>query len=92
MNLGYVTIGGQRFPVSGVELRGGEVQVIFTIPPGGAFSGPITVFGADGKGCWQGRTLNIPDHEDAYDFHYGMRMAAVLNGDETLNVEDLPGW
>jgi hypothetical protein len=91
--LGCVVIGGHRFGIDQIELRGGEVQIIFTIPPGKAFGGPITVFGTDGKGCWQGKTVNFPDRgEDTVVFRYGMKYAAVLSGDETVDVRDLPGW
>jgi hypothetical protein len=91
--LGYVVIAGRRFGIDQVELRDGEVQITFTVPPGEAFGGPVTVFGADGKGCWQGRTVNFPDRgRDTVVFCYGLKQAVVLSGDETTDVRDLAGW
>jgi hypothetical protein len=56
-----VIIGGRSFPVVSVRLAGGGTEITFRIPgPQDAFEGALTVFGADGSGCWQGRIVQVP--------------------------------
>lgn len=58
--LGYVVIGGHRFPVDSVRLVDGAVEVTYTIRgPVAAFSGHITVFGEDGRGIMQGHEAKV---------------------------------
>ncbi|MGH3300954.1 MAG: hypothetical protein ACRDOK_04550 [Streptosporangiaceae bacterium] len=56
---GHVVAGGETFPVSDVVIAQGKIWVTFRITgPHKALSGPITVFGADGIGVWQGRPFD----------------------------------
>jgi hypothetical protein len=82
MTKGHIIIGGRHFEVTDVRLRRGQVEVTFIIPgPAEPFSGPISVFGEDGLGLWQGSDFTVsrgvPEHAH-WECHYGMQMAAVL--------------
>jgi hypothetical protein len=91
MSLGHVVIGGHRFEITGVELRGGEVRLTIPMPPGPGCCGPITVFGADGRGLWQGSVHKVPRRWSMWVFVYGMRQAEVLANDQVIDLRDLPG-
>jgi hypothetical protein len=88
-NIGYVVIGGKRFSIEKIRLYGGEIEIIFTVPPGEEFEGPITIFGSDDRGCWQGRTIVFPDRDYSSVFTYGMRQEIVFGSDKKSYLEDL---
>lgn len=85
--LGHVTINGVEFPVEKLALRKSGVEITFTVPPGPAFSGCVTVFGEDGRGCWQGGAYNFPDRTGHCTCHYIMRLAMIISGDVPADVE-----
>lgn len=89
---GHVVIAGQRLEVAEVTLRRGGVVVTITVPPGPAFAGPITVFGGDGKGCWQGGRMEVPARSFSVAVDYVLRMASVLSAAETLDITEVEGW
>jgi hypothetical protein len=92
MSLGHVMIGGRRFEVTGMELRHSQVELTIEMPPGPKCEGPITVFGADGCGLWQGSIHKVPRRWVPWVLIYGMRQAAVLNTDQVTDLRDLPGY
>ena len=92
MSVGHAVIGGVRFEVTGVSLAGGEVKISILLPPGPAVSGPITVFGTDGQGIGQGKTVKVPAHTSVVMFDYGLRISEVSSANESVNLADLPGW
>lgn len=60
-DLGFVTIGAAKFPVVSLELRNSSVVMTYAMtgPTAGA-TGNCTVYGPDGKGCWQGGHKVLP--------------------------------
>jgi hypothetical protein len=92
VSLGSVIIGGQIFPITKLSLEHGECVIAFCIPPGPAFSGPITVFGSDGQGCWQGRVLNVPTRNFHVYFWYGMTIQQVFESELVTDITTLRGW
>lgn len=87
MSKGTVVIGGLRFDVEDVLLVSGRIVVCFVIRgPQEPFSGPITIFGSDGKGILQGKTyvLDKPVRPgDALIFHYRLSMDAMPDSEDT---------
>lgn len=90
MRYGTAVIDGHRFPIYELHLRGGKIEAVFGIPgPFPPFRGPITIIGEDGRGCWQGKTYEVPDgvpENCIWECHYGMTMAQVLTGGETTTL------
>lgn len=83
-SLGFLVIGGHRFPVSSVSLARGRIVVrAYAWGPLPALAGPVTVFGSDGVGVWQGQWLELPaiSAGDVFDVVYD----AVV---ETVNPRD----
>ena len=59
--LGHVMFGGDRFPVTGVRLSGGAVNIMWEVEgpyPGGTW--PVTIFGEDGQGIGQAGETRVP--------------------------------
>lgn len=53
-DLGFLIIGGVRYAITRVGLHRGKVEIIaMTTAEHPAVTGPITVFGSDGRGVWQ---------------------------------------
>jgi len=73
---GTVVIAGHRFPVRGVSLVRGGVEVTFLVKgPRSPFRGAVTVFGEDGRGCWQGSEWDLQEEipaGEAWECHYLM--------------------
>jgi hypothetical protein len=83
--LGYVVIGGHRFPVDGVRLIRGAVDVTFTIRgPVAPFSGHVTVFGEDGRGIMQGHEMKIGGVKDGdtWECHEELKFTKIESYDE----------
>lgn len=74
---GYVVISGQLFGITRVALQDSEIKITFCIPPGPMLNGSITVFGADGKGCWQGNLFNLQARDEPWMCTYGLRINHV---------------
>lgn len=76
-----MVIGGRRFPIEKLMLKDGKLGLIFAIVgPQEPFSGIITVFGEDERGCWQGSpwTLDQPIPADqTWYVRYDMTICAV---------------
>lgn len=61
-NLGYVVVGGRQFPVMDIRLEKGAVWFRYRMAgPQPALAGNVTLFGADGQGCWQGHWVSYPE-------------------------------
>jgi len=59
---GTVVIDGRSFPIRDLRLVGGSLEVEFPISgPQPSFVGPVTVYGEDGQGCWQGNDWSFED-------------------------------
>ncbi len=86
MSKGHAVIGGRRFEIHDVLLVNGKIEVRFFIHgPQAPFSGPITIFGADGRGILQGKTYVIDREIPAgmrWEFQYGLIMGPSESGDE----------
>jgi hypothetical protein len=89
--LGHVVVGGKRFPIEKLALRNGAMEATFLIRgPHRGLTGPVTVFGEDGIGCWQGRPFRIPPvpRHAVYQVNYAMRLYEVRDAgsDEVTDV------
>lgn len=59
--LGHVMFGGQRFPVTGVRLDGGAVNITWEVEgPHEGGTSPVTIFGEDGRGIGQAGETRVP--------------------------------
>lgn len=85
--LGRVQIGPESFPVDAVRLDQGGIIITFTVKGPVTLEGPITIFGADGQGCWQSRRLQqtmVVDMASRWICNYKMRIAEIHDGENGL--------
>lgn len=85
MKLGHVTVGGLDFEIIRLWLEHGEVKVQFSVHgPVGPLQGAITVYGADGRGCWQGKVWDMPrvPAGSLWTCTYGVRIAEIYGSNE----------
>jgi len=78
--LGHVVCDGERFEITAVRLHGGRLTVSYEIRgPHKAMSGPLTVFGDDGTGVWQGSDVHIPAAPDGatFEIDYDLQITEV---------------
>lgn len=83
MSYGTMVIAGKVFPIDELELRNGALRLTFAVyGPQEPFDGEFTVFGQDGKGCWQGSRAvlahSIPDGE-THVVYYEMRPVTITS-------------
>jgi len=86
---GYLVIGGERFPVSRVRLAHGGVQLTVVIHgPHLVICGPITVFGEDDRGLWQGSEVTIGEIAagSTLTWQYIMYITHVFEGEGGFRV------
>lgn len=77
---GMIVVNGVRVPVTGLALRGGQLELTGRLPgPQPAAEGPVTVFGADGRGVAQGGHIAWKEvgPSDVLEVSVGMRMMTV---------------
>lgn len=83
---GYVQIGKESFGVDSVLLNDGGVIVTFTMRGPVTVEGPLTFFGADGLGCWQGRAMERATlaRGDTWTCSYKLRLDEIRDGEKGL--------
>lgn len=84
--LGHVQIGSESFPVDSIQLAEGGLVVSFTVKGPVTLEGPMTIYGADGQGCWQSRPLKpmVADMASRWFCRYRLRIAEITDGESGI--------
>lgn len=91
VNLGFVVIAGHRLPITSVRLSGGAIRLEYLLQgPLPAMAGHVTVFGADGRGIWQGHEARYPEIEAGRSWvcQYDIRLTKVDTYDTVADWTD----
>lgn len=87
--LGYVVFAGDIFAIRKLALKDGQIQITIIIHgPYPEKTGVMTVFGEDGKGCWQGTQWTLPEvhAREVVDVVYAMQLTAVEDSGEVRTM------
>lgn len=87
---GTISIGERQFDVTAVTLEKGKVWIYFTVRgPREPFGGTITVTGADGRECWQGKrwefTAGVPAGEN-WGCGYGLAVDVITSAGKVTRI------